>query len=45
MDPLSLFSFSDHLGHLSQDGVPLEVLERIVDFDYFRGWLIQGRAG
>ena len=42
MDPKSLFSLNDHLERLSKDGDPLEVLERTVDFEYFRGWLIEG---
>jgi IS5 family transposase len=42
MNPESLFSLSDHLERLSKDGDPLEVLERTVDFEYFRGWLIEG---
>ena len=40
MDPHSLFSLNDHLEALSQHGDPLEVLERSVDFEYFRGWLV-----
>ena len=42
MDPHSLFSLNDHLEALSQHGDPLEVLERTVDFEYFRSWLIEG---
>lgn len=42
MDPKSLFSLIDHLEALSRDGDPLEVLQRTVDFEYFRGWLIEG---
>lgn len=42
MNPESLFSLSDHLKRLSQDGDPLEVLEATVDFEYFRGWLVEG---
>ena len=42
MDPKSLFSLNDHLERLSKDGDPLEVLERTVDFEYFRGWLVEG---
>jgi hypothetical protein len=38
MNPESLFSLNDHLERLSRDGDPLEVLERTVDFDYFRRW-------
>lgn len=42
MNPESLFSLSDHLERLSKDGDPLEVLEATVDFEYFRGWLVEG---
>lgn len=42
MNPSSLFSLSDHLDRLSQDGDPLEVLDATVDFEYFRGWLVEG---
>jgi IS5 family transposase len=44
MNPESLFSLSDHLERLSKDGDPLEVLEATVDFEYFRGWLVEGSA-
>ena len=42
MDPSSLFSLSDHLERLSKDGDPLEVMDATVDFEYFRGWLVDG---
>lgn len=42
MDPKSLFSLSDHLDALSKEGDPLEVLQRTVDFEYFRAWLVEG---
>ena len=42
MNPNSLFSLSDHLEKLSKDGDPLEVLDAMVDFEYFRGWLVEG---
>ena len=42
MDPHSLFSLNDHLEALSQHGDPLEVLDQTVDFEYFRGWLVEG---
>lgn len=42
MNPSSLFSLSDHLERLSNDGDPLEVLDATVDFEYFRGWLVEG---
>lgn len=44
MDPKSLFSLNDHLEMLSRHGDPLEVLERTVDFEHFRGWLVEGLA-
>lgn len=40
--PHSLFSLNDHLEALNQQGGPLEVLERTVDFEYFRSWLVEG---
>lgn len=42
MNPMSLFSLSDHLERLSKDGDPIETLKRTVDFEYFRGWLVEG---
>ena len=42
MDPHSLFSLNDHLEALSQHGDPLDVLERTVDFEHFRSWLVEG---
>ncbi len=42
MNPSSLFSLSEHLERLSNDGDPLEVLDAAVDFEYFRGWLVDG---
>ena len=42
MAPKSLFSLNDHLEALSKDGDPLEVLQKTVDFEYFRGRLIEG---
>ena len=42
MDPKSLSSLSDHLEVLSKEGGPLEILQRTVDFDYFRSWLVEG---
>ena len=42
MQPLSLFSLSDHLERLSQDGDPLEVLDQAVDFEGFRETLFAG---
>ena len=42
MDQHSLFGLSEHLEKLSRFGDPLEVLEATVDFEYFRGWLVEG---
>jgi hypothetical protein len=42
MNPESLFSLSDHLERLGKDGDPLEILDATVDFEYFRGWLVEG---
>jgi len=42
MNPSNLFGFSDHLEVLSKHGDPLEVLDATVDFEYFRGWLVEG---
>lgn len=42
MDPKSLFSLHDHLERLSKHGDPLEVLAATVDFEYFRGVVVEG---
>jgi IS5 family transposase len=42
MEQRSLFGLSEHLERLSKIGDPLEVLEKTVDFEYFRGWLVEG---
>lgn len=42
MDPSSLFGLSEHLERLSKHGDPLEVLDATIDFEYFRGWLVEG---
>ena len=42
MKQSGLFSLSEHLERLSADGDPLEVLAETVDFEYFRGWLVEG---
>ena len=42
MNPRSLFGLSEHLEHLSKHGDPLEVLDATIDFEYFRGWLVEG---
>lgn len=41
MNPESLFPLSDHLERLSKDGNLLEVLDAMIDFEYFRGWLVE----
>lgn len=33
---------AEHLQRLSAHGDPLVVLERTVDFEHFRGWLVEG---
>ena len=38
----SLFGLTEHLEALSKHGDPLEVLDATVDFEYFRGWLVEG---
>jgi transposase, IS5 family len=42
MEQRSLFGLSEHLERISKIGDPLEVLEATVDFEYFRGWLVEG---
>ena len=42
MDQRSLFGLTEHLAALSKHGDPLEVLDATVDFEYFRGWLVEG---
>jgi len=42
MEQRSLFGLSEHLERLSKIGDPLETLEATVDFEYFRGWLVEG---
>ncbi len=42
MEHRSFFGLAEHLERLSQNGDPLEVLEKTVDFEYFRGWLVEG---
>jgi IS5 family transposase len=42
MEHRSFFGLSEHLERLSQNGDPLEVLEKTVDFEHFRGWLVEG---
>ena len=42
MEQRPFFGLSEHLERLSQIGDPLEVLEKAVDFEYFRGGLVEG---
>ena len=42
MEQRSLFGLSEHLEKLSAHGDPLEVLAATMDFEYFRGWLVEG---
>jgi IS5 family transposase len=42
MEQRSFFGLSEQLEKLSKHGDPLEALEAIVDFEYFRGWLVEG---
>lgn len=42
MEQRSLFGLSEHLERLSKNGDPLETLETTVDFEHFRGWLVEG---
>lgn len=42
MEQRSFFGLSEHLEALSKHGDPLEVLDATVDFEYFRGWLVEG---
>jgi IS5 family transposase len=42
MDQRSFFGLAEQLEALSKHGDPHEVLDRTVDFEYFRGWLVEG---
>ena len=42
MDQRSFFGLAERLEALSMHGDPLEVLDATVDFEYFRGWLVEG---
>ena len=42
MEQRSFFGLSEHLEALNREGDPLEVLDATVDFEYFRGWLVDG---
>jgi hypothetical protein len=37
MNPSNLFDLSEHLESLSKHGDPLEVLDAMVDFEFFSG--------
>lgn len=38
----SFFGLREHLENPSEHGDPLEDIEATVDFEYFRGWLLEG---
>ncbi|MBV0914242.1 IS5 family transposase [Anianabacter salinae] len=42
MDQRSFFGLTEQLEALSRHGDPLEVLDATVDFEHFRGWLVEG---
>ncbi len=42
MDQRSLFGLAEHLERLSKHGDPLEALLATVDFEFFRGGLVEG---
>ena len=42
MQQAGLFGLSEHLERLSAHGDPLEVLDTTVDFEQFRGRLVEG---
>ena len=42
MEQRSFFGLSEHLERLSRNDDPLETLETTVDFEHFRGWLVEG---
>ena len=42
MEQPSFFGLREHLEKLSEHGDPLEVLDATVNFEYFRGWLLEG---
>ena len=42
MEQRSFSGLSEHLERLSKNGDPLETLETTVDFEHFRGWLVEG---
>lgn len=42
MEQRAFFALSEHLEALTRDDDPLEVLAATVDFECFRGWLVEG---
>jgi hypothetical protein len=42
MEQRSFFGLTEQLEALSKHGDPLEVLDATVDFEFFRGWLVEG---
>jgi len=44
LEQRSLFGLSERLEKLSKHGDSLEALETTVDFEHFRGWLVEGLA-
>ncbi|MBV0914228.1 IS5 family transposase [Anianabacter salinae] len=42
MDQRSFFGLTEQVEALSRHGDPLEVLDATVDFEHFRGWLVEG---
>jgi hypothetical protein len=42
MDQRTFFGLAEQLEALSRHGDPLEVLDATVDFEFFRGWLVEG---
>ena len=42
MQQAGLFGLSDHREALGKHGDPLEVLDGVVDFEFLRGWLVDG---
>jgi len=42
MEQHGFFSLSEHLETISRDGDPLEASDSVVDFEYFRGRLVEG---
>jgi transposase, IS5 family len=42
MDQRTFFGLAEQLEALSRHGDPLEVLDATVEFEFFRGWLVEG---